>query len=593
MILQSLVQCYEALERKGKVTKQGWCTAKVSYALEIDKNGSLVGVIPLKIMEQRGKKEVEVPCSMQVPEMVTRSSGVAANFLCDNSSYILGVDNKGKPKRSLECFACAGQKHKAILGHLEEETAQAVIAYFENWIPQSAEDHPLLAEFFEDIVGGANLVFYYKGKYIHENEMVKRAWDTYRKTQRTGEEGICLVTGQHAQIARTHSTIKGIRGAQSSGAALISFNAPSFESYGKEQSFNAPVSDYAVYAYTTALNYMVRNPEYCSVLGDSTVVYWAEDHCEEYQNIFQMAMNPGVDTGDLLNGVFRNLELGKAIDIEGIESSLSLSKKFYILGISPNAARLSVRFFYEDSFGNILKHIKRHYDEMEVVRPASDRFIYLGLWRMLQETVNQKSKDKNPHPNLTSAVFQSILSGTRYPAVLYQAVLGRIRAEQDNRENHSYKITRGRAAIIKAYLSRNSSDLRIKEGLTVGLNEENDQAAYVLGRVFAVLEAIQEDANPGINATIKDRYFNSACASPASIFPVLFKLKNSHTKKLEKRKQIFYEKLLGNLQDKILISDSQTVGYPRRLSLEEQGLFIVGYYHQTQKRFEKKEKEEA
>ena len=590
MILQSLVDYYEALEKKGKITSPGWCSAKVSYALELSKDGCLKRVIPLKKEEERGKKKVLVSAQMIVPEMVTRSSGVSPNFLCDNSSYILGIDNKGKPERSLECFAAAGKRHHEILDDADSPAARAVLSFFDSWKPEEASQNPALAEDLEEILAGANLIFEVDGAYVQEDETVKRAWEEKQGQGSDGKTGICLVTGEHAQIARIHGLIKGVAGAQSSGAALVSFNAPAFESYGKEQSFNAPVGNYAAYAYTTALNYLLADRKHVTTIGDTTIVYWAEDAGEEYQEAFSWVMEPTQDNQDIVDGVFKNLQKGWAVDADAVEKELNMDQKFCILGLAPNAARIAVRFFYQDSFGAILRHIKEHYDRMEIVRPAADGLEYLGIWRMLQETVNKKSRDKKPLPSLSGSVYKAVLSGGRYPTMLYEAVLGRIRAEQDDSENRIYKITRGRAAIIKACLLRNGM---IKEEIKVGLMEDSDNIAYTLGREFAVLEAIQEEANPGINATIKDRYFNSACATPASIFPVLFKLKNSHIKKMNNPgKAVYYEKLLTELQSRLPVVQGQSTSCPRRLTLEEQGMFILGYYHQTQKRYEKKAKEE-
>lgn len=591
MILQSLVQYYETLEQKGEITRPGWCKARVSFALEISGEGELLGVIPLKIEKERGKKTVLEPQVMKVPEMVTRSSGVASNFLCDNSSYFLGIDNKGKPERSKECFQSARNKHLEVLRETESPVSRAIIRYFETWDPMYASEHPALSEALEEIMAGANLIFQVGEDYAQECEVVKAAWENYRQKASGEAKSICLVTGEKAEIARIHGTIKGVKDAQSSGAALVSFNAPSFESYGKEQSYNAPIGKYAMYAYTTALNYLLADRKHTTIIGDTTVVYWSEDGSEACQNIFAGSMEPVTDNYEIVDGVFKNLQAGKAVNVPGVLESISMDQRFYILGLAPNAARLAVRFFYQDSFGNILRHIKEHYDRMEIIRPAKDSIPYLGVWRMLMETVNKKSRDKKPVSNMAGAVYRSILSGDRYPNSLYSAVIGRIRAEQDDSDNGIYKITRGRAAIIKAYLLRNGNC--DKEEITMALNEECKNVAYTLGREFAVLEAIQEDANPGINATIKDRYFNAACATPALVFPILFKLKNSHTRKMEgKGKEIYYEKLLGELQDKLVAADESVSAYPKRLSLDEQGMFILGYYHQTQKRFEKKVKEE-
>lgn len=592
MILQSLVQYYEALEQKGEISSPGWCLAKVSFALELTPNGELRRVIPLKIEKEKGKKTVLEPQSMKVPQMVTRSSGVASNFLCDNSSYLLGIDNKGKPERSKECFQCAKDKHLSILQGAESGAGKAVIKYFETWDPESAQDHPALTDALEEIMAGANLVFWVENEFAHVDSEIVSLWNRYRADVSDGPEGICLVTGKRTGISRIHGTIKGVQGAQSSGAALVSFNAPAFESYGKEQSFNAPVGNYAVYAYTTALSHLLADKKHVTTIGDVTVVYWSEDGEEVCQDIFSQASEPTVDNCEIVDGVFKNLEAGKAIHVPGVEKSISLEQRFYILGLAPNAARLAVRFFYQDSFGCILRHIKEHYDRMEVVRPAKDTIPYLGAWRMLMETANKKSRDKKPASNMAGAVYRSIISGDRYPNSLYMAVLGRIRAEQDDPDNGIYKITRGRAAIIKAFLLRNGTC--DKEVLTVELNENSKNIAYLLGREFSVLEAIQQDANPGINATIKDRYFNAACATPATIFPILFKLKNSHIRKMNsKGKEIYYEKMLGELQGKIVEACEGVPSYPRRLSLEEQGIFSLGYYFQTQKRYEKKEKEEV
>ena len=591
MILQALVEYYEALERKEKITSPGWCRARVAYGLDISEQGELMGVIPLKKEQQKGKKTVWVPQDLTVPQMVSRCSGVSANFLCDHSGYMLGIDNKGKPERSRECFEYAKKKHKDILGNISSPAARAVCRFFDCWAPDRAAENPYLVPELEEIISGSNLVFMIDGEYVHEESDIMQCWEEYSHQSGTGPEGVCLVTGRREEIARIHGTIKGVQGAQSSGAALVSFNAPAFESYGKEQSFNAPVGTYAAYAYTTALNYLLSDRSHGTTIGDTAVVYWSEEGDERYQNIFACVSEPTMENQEIVDGVFKNLAEGKAVAVQDVKDSLDMEKRFYILGLAPNAARLAVRFFYQDSFGNILKHIKEHYDRMEIVRPAADAVEYLGIWRMLQETVNKKSRDKKPVPSMSGAVYRSIISGSRYPASLYQAVLGRIRAEQDDGDSRIYKITRGRAAIIKAYLLKNGN---IREEITMALNEDSNNTAYILGREFAVLEAIQEEANPGINATIKDKYFNSACATPAAIFPILFKLKNSHIKKMNNgAKEIYYEKMLCDLQGRLTVAEGQRAACPRRLTLEEQGMFILGYYHQTQKRYEKKIKEEA
>ena len=574
MILQALVRHYENLAAQGKVSREGWCQAKVSYGINLSREGKITGIISLKQEKERGKKTVIVPDFRTVPEMVTRSSGVSANFLCDNSKYFLGIDAQGSGTRIQECFQAARKRHLELLRGVEGEMAQAVRLFFENWNPQEAADCGPVKENWEDVTDGGNLVFCMGIEEAQDDPMIQEAWEQARGESGEGPEGICLVTGKRSEISRIHRTIKGVPGAQSSGAALVSFNAPAFESYGKEQSYNAPVGKYAQFAYTTALNDLLSHRDYTFQLGDSMIIFWAESAKEEYQAAFFGAADPKPDNQEEIKGIFDNLKKGMPVSIGNF--TLNPDQRFYILSLAPNAARLSVRFFYQDSFGNILKNLSVHYTRMSIVKPSWESREYMGVRDMLSETVNQNSKDKTPVPNMAAFVLQAILSGARYPASLYTDVLIRIRAEQGN-------ITWGRAGIIKAYLMRNAN---WKEGENyMGLNEESRETAYVLGRLFSVLESIQMDANPGIKATIRDRYFNSACATPASIFPVLVKLKNSHMKKLEREKgssKIYYEKLLTELMGKL---DE----YPKRLSLEEQGKFILGYYHQVQKKYEKKE----
>ena len=576
MILQALVQHYERLAEEEKVDQEGWCKAKVSYGINLSSDGKIQGIITLKQEEVRGKKTVWVPQMLRVPEMVTRSSGISANFLCDNSKYMLGLDESGTSQRVLECFAAARERHLSLLKDTEGEMAHAVRLFFETWDPVKVAECDVIRERQEEVTDGGNLIFCMGMQFAQDDPYIKDTWERSRM-KISGEEqaGICLVTGQKTEISRIHKVIKGVPGAQSSGASLVSFNAPSFESYGKEQSYNAPVGKFAEFAYTTALNYLLSQREYTFQLGDSMIVFWAESGKEEYQAAFFDCVDPKKDNQEEIRGIFDNLKKQWKVEYQDVE--LNPDQKFYILSLAPNAARLSVRFFYQDSFGNMLNNLAAHYDRMSVVKPAWANDWYLGIRSMLGETVNQNSKDKMPVPNMAASVLKAILSGTRYPASLYTDVLIRIRAEQGT-------VTWGRAGIIKAYMIRNGN---WKEGEKyMALNEESRDTAYVLGRLFSVLESIQMEANPGIKATIRDRYFNSACATPASIFPVLIKLKNSHVKKLERDKgsaKVYYEKLLTEIMEKL--GDR----FPARLSLEDQGKFILGYYHQVQKKYEKKE----
>lgn len=582
MILQALVKQYENLAADNRVSREGWCEAKVSYAIDLASDGTVRGFINLKKEEERGKKKVLVPDFRNVPQMVTRSSGVAANFLCDNSKYMLGLDKDGSSKRMLDCFQVAKEKHLKLLGSVEGEMASAIQAYFENWDPEHLPEDLAQTAIWEEITDGGNLIFILNGLEAQEDEAIRSMWNQMQisGTDTEDEEiGTCLVTGEKTKVSRIHRAIKGVPGAQSSGAALVSFNAPAFESYGKEQSYNAPVGKYAEFAYTTALNYLLAQRKYTFQLGDTIVIYWADNGQQTYQDIFSFSLEPTIDNQETIYEIFECIKKDQPIEIKDI--SLDPDQKFYILGLAPNAARISVRFFYQNSFGKILEHLSEHYERTRIVKPSWETQEYIGIREMLMETVNMNSRDKNPVANMASMVLQAILAGGCYPASLYTDTLIRIRADQGDK-----KMTWGRAAILKSYLIRNTN---WKEGVNfMGLNKNCKDPAYLLGRLFAVLEFVQKDANPGITSTIRDRYFNSACTTPASVFPILIRLKNSHIKKLERDNagtKVYYEKLLTEI-----LGELNKI--PMRLTLEEQGMFDLGYYHQLQDKYTKREDKE-
>lgn len=575
MILQALTQRYEDLLKLGKISGSGWGPAKISYGLEIAEDGQVIGLISLKAERQMGKKITAAPRTMEVPMPVSRSVNIKANFLFDHSGYLLGIDENGVDGRTAECFTASKQLHLSLLSGLDSPAAKAVAAYFQYWRPESASGHPALAEDWDELMSGANLIFWFRGDPVTADPLIRQAWQAHYDAPGDGPVMPCLITGKSGPIALTHPAIKGVRGAQSSGAALVSFNAPAFCSYGREQNANAPVSEYAAFAYTSALNHLLADAKHSRVIGDTTVVCWAEGGEDAYGEAGLAALYGDDErlTESDLKGVLDGLAKGESVGWQGI--ILEPGRRFYVLGLAPNAARLSVRFFLEDNFGQFIERINAHYQRLEITRPSYDNFKILPLWKLLSETVNQKSKDKSPSSLMTGALLRSILSGGRYPAALLNETMLRIRAERN--------ITRGRAAILKAYYLRNEHQKCPKEVLKVELNEASANIPYALGRLFSLLESVQQAANPGVNATIKDKYFNSAASTPAVIFPLLINLAQKHFRKLSDGQRIFYEKQIGALT--LLIGEN----YPRRMTLPEQGAFHLGYYFQTQKRYEKKE----
>lgn len=577
MILQALTQYYEELLAAGKITRPGWAKAKVSFALDLDDAGQVRQLLHLQREVQRGKKTALVPQELDMPSPVKRTAGVAANFLCDNSSYLLGADDKGKPTRSLECFSAARALHLSLLKNAASPAAQAIVRFFETWDPAQAAEHPALREDWADLMKGGNLTFWYRDAPAAADPAVAAAWQRqYESGGEDAEDTLCLVTGQHTTLARLHPSIKGVAGAQVIGASLVSFNAPAFCSYEHEQGANAPTGEYAAFAYATALNTLLADRDHICRVGDTTILFWAANAEAAYQDFMMYSLfNDHYSEGDILS-TLHSLAKGESVDWD--QARLDPATRFYVLGLAPNAARLSVRFFWQNNFGTLARNIARHYERLDIVRPSFDKFPTLPIWRLVQETVRRPApgaSPADPSPRLAGDLLLAVLNDALYPATLLDGVSLRIRAEHD--------VTRGKAAILKAYYLRNSSDQNMKEVMTVELNEQSAYLPYVLGRLFAVLEAVQQSANPGINTTIKDRYFNSASATPASVFPLLLNLAQKHLAKLDVGLATYYDKKITELNSRI------TCTLPARMSLPEQSAFQIGYYHETQKRYAKKE----
>ncbi len=583
MILQSLVQLYEDLVKRGNIAPPGWGPAKISYALCLGEDGALRQVIPQVCEVKSGKKTVLRPISQSLPAAVKRTSGVLPNFLWDNAGYLLGIrkydEKKDGPREEAageivfcpELFQACARLHHDLLDEVHTPTATAILRFFDTWDPQEERQLGCLSEELEGILNGGNLVFRVEGHFAQEDPQIRAAWQRHYD-QAEGVRMQCLVSGKEDDIVSVHPAIKGVTGAQSSGAALVSFNAPAFCSYGKEQNLNAPVGKYAAFAYTSALNYLLADRENVQRVGDTTIVCWAAGAEKQYTLFSGAALlgnapPQGISETEV-RSVVKRLAEGRPCQ----EWDLDPQQPFYVLGLAPNAARLSVRFFLRDSFGGFMRHINDHHQRMEIV---GNTYSMVPLWAMLRETVNPHATDKTPSPVMAGAVTRAIFGGLPYPASLLEAVTCRIRAERT--------ITPGRAAIIKAYYLKNPTPQCPKEVLTVSLNENSTNIPYTLGRLFSLYEAVQEKANPGINATIKDKYFNSASATPATIFPILDNLCQKHLRKLDPGIRIYYDREICNLKDRLEES------YPLRLTLPEQGSFNLGYYHQYKARFTKKE----
>lgn len=339
MILQALTRCYEDLLQRGEIAAPGWSPAKISFALCLDADGRLTQVIPTMQETMIGKKTVLRPQSITLPAACKKASSIKSNFLWENSGYLLGIKQGEEVSRSQRCFDAAADLHHTILDGVDSPVARAILAFFDCWQPQDAAKHPALSGQLDEITAGGNLLFRVDGCYPQEDPAIREAWNRYTNQDGSNTRMQCLVTGRMDTIPAIHPSVKGVKNAQSSGAALVSFNAPAFCSYGHEQNFNAPVGSYAAFAYTAALNHLLADKNNVQQIGDTTVVCWAEGAEPVYQDLGMSLLfggeYPGLSDNEL-RAVLKRLADGLPCEELGVDPS----RPFYILGLAPNAARL-------------------------------------------------------------------------------------------------------------------------------------------------------------------------------------------------------------------------------------------------------------
>lgn len=630
-MIDDLVRFYEkkVQEHDPKMASDSRSCVDAKYGLNLDAEGNLIEITSLKherALSAKGKakpKTIVEGKSVTVPLQTQRTSGIAARYLCDTATYLLGLrkdyqpddvpddqlDERDAKKRmqlredARKRFEADKAYHLALLPK-DNPATKAITAFFAKWNPNEAEENPLVKQQDKDFMT-ANLVFALNGELVVEDASLMDAWDSSffsSKSDSSAPIGICGITGKRDRIARIHGKIQGVFGAQSAGAALSSFNCDSLNSFDKEQNFNGPVSESAASAYTKALNYLLSDSKRTMRAGNTTVVFWAENANAKYQDFLASLLNgpeAGTYTSEDLLGFAQNLCDGKPVEFE--KTKLDPEVPFYLLGLSPNAARLSVRFYYRSTFGKLLLNVTDHYRRLELVH-ASFLPKYLSIPTLVLETVRKKDgltvKLDDASPLLFGALFDSIISGSRYPDGLLSNIITRIqtdgelgttRSSASGKGKSTFPEAYGRVAIIKAIFLQNYRDYKeLQEVSTVALNRETTYQPYVLGRIFAVLEEIQVQATG--KTTIKDRFLNSASSTPRTIFPLLFRLENAHMKVLKRNNEglgVYWEKILSELVNKLPST------LPARLTLQEQGSFMLGYYHQYQDKFTgKKEKEE-
>ena len=583
MILQALNSYYQRLlDDPGQdIAEPGFSSEKIHFELVLKRDGSLAGD-PRNLQTLEGKKLL--PKKLTVPAAVKRSSGIAPNRLWDNTGYVLGADAKDKPERAGQQFESFRALQHELLDGVDDDGARAFLAFLDTWSPARAAS---LGHW--DELAGKNVVFRLEGdaRHIHDRPAVRQALQN-GCGEKDCRQGVCLVTGELAPIARLHASIKGVRGAQSSGAALVSFNLDAFTSHGKEQNYNAPVSEQAAFAYTTALNHMLaQNSRQRVQVGDATTVFWSEKP-SKVEDFFAAAMGGAVDSESSEahdSGLLADLRsLLEALREGGRAPAWDVDPQtpFYILGLSPNASRLSVRFWQASTVEGIMRRLAEHYRDLEMESRYENEPRYPGIFRLLLETVparrkadgRTERKADDIQPLLGGEIMRSILTGGEYPRSLLSKIIGRFRADGE--------VTYLRAALLKAHFSRLARLGKPSKEVSVSLDPNNTDIGYCLGRLFAVLEKAQQDALPGINTTIKDRFYGAASATPASVFPRLIRLSQHHIGKAE----------YGHLSDRRLGEIMDGIAeFPRHLDMDEQAMFALGYYHQRNALWRKKTEE--
>jgi CRISPR-associated protein Cas8c/Csd1, subtype I-C/DVULG len=591
-ILTSLVKAYDNLR---DAPAFGYSQEKISYIIVLREDGSVAELLDCR--DGEGKKAK--PRGFMVPQAVKRTSGVAANFMWDKTSYVLGVDAQDPNTNEADAEALAKkattvashhkafvEKHLLALGDKDDIGLQALKRFLENWVP---EDFDRLG--WPEEAKGTNVIFALEserleGVNLHDRPAAKKLWAAISAAEDV-EMRPCLVTGEYGVVARLHPSLKKVSGAQSSGASLVSFNLDSARSYGKEQGYNAPVSERAAFAYTTVLNrFLEKDSGHRIEIGEATTVFWADaserKFAQEAEEMFSLMFEAAeveadierVDTSRLRS---RLQQIRDGLPLGDIEPGLAKGVRFHILGLSPNAARVSVRFHFSDTFGNLARNYQRFVSDMRI--DPAPKGGYPPLWRYLNETA-VVGKRENVNPVLSGEWSRSILSGSNYPLTLMSSVLTRIRADGD--------INPLRVGILKAVLVRNFK----KENTPVALDHTNTNKGYLLGRLFAVYERIQTTAlGRNVNATIKDKFYGSASAQPRRVFATLDSGSQNHLSKIGKDKpgyKVVLEKDIGSIME--LMSPGGNP-YPVSLSAEEQALFALGYYHQRNDYFKTKAEE--
>lgn len=608
MILGQLNQLYDRLltrfDEVGSkpvclVPPFGFSDEKIGYLLVLDEQGHLKDIITNRVQVQKGKKvqyedrRMRVPCAFgrsgKFTEKAFSEGKNVSFFLWDKPEFLLGVMLDGKKVEKADLpFRAFKAKQIELIGSADDRGLKAVLAFLERWTPECFEED---SRFTADMLT-SNFSFKLEGDLgiIAERENAVEIWRQHWYAQQNQIERQCLITGEVAPLAETHPMLK-VPGGQTAGVAIVSFNERAYESLGKSQGDNAPVSEQAAFAYTTALNYLLRREhgQYLSV-GDTSTVFWAQADDARQEalavDVFSAMLNPPSEDDGETKQVRLSLEkIAQGRPFQDIAPDVDPNTRFFVLGLAPNAARLSIRYWLDSNIGELGRCLSEHWSDMQITPLPWKADHPPSVWRCLIETAPLR-KTENIAPQLSGEWFRSIITGQRYPRALLTQVVQRIRADGNAIDGKANDFVLGlRAALIKAVLHRDHRKGFTKEAIPMSLEIESSPLAYRLGCLFAVLEQAQRGALGEVNASIVDRYYGTASSVPYSVFPRLIAGCQNHLSKIRKEKPGFavnIDKRLGE------IVGALPTAFPKQLTIEQQGQFAVGYYHQKQAFFAKK-----
>lgn len=592
MLIQALCDYYDTLSAQGKLVPEGYSAVKISYLISLTPEGNVDGILDCRQTEtirQKGGKEKEIrtPIRMTFPKR-TEKPGIESNVVEHRPLYIFGLnydpktntcsveDKTNKAKKSHEAFVA---RSKAFFAGMESPLAAAFQNFLEVWDPVEEVQNPYILAVGNDFAtaGFAFMLSGHPENLLQEAEEVRCSWEQLWKE--TGEEAEtvqqCGILGQRLPVARIHDKIKGVPGGSSMGNTLVSFNNPAEYSYGQEQSYNSHISQLAMKKYTQALNFLMAEKLHRTSVDELVLFHWATDNNERCDKMLEMLLSgsdflDAEDTEAELTSLICKIKTGDIHgDLDGLMQDIDKDVTFYIVGLKPNSARLSVKFIYRRQFGELFRNLVQHQLDLKI----SPQSRPISLNALTKELVSPKSSKQTVDTSLQVKILESILYGWRYPSFLLQTVVRRIQTDSDTEENRYIQMNDTRMGILKACINRDDRLSGREEEIKMALDKDNKTPAYLCGRLFAVLENIQQRASGyDLNRTIKDAYFTSASTRPAIVFPKLLTLAQHHMKKMENNyyADLGIEEILSDLGNE----------FPAILSLKEQGVFMLGYYQQ-------------